>query len=806
LKLEDYNEGDKAIPFEVVKEIKGTDLADLRYEQLMPYQQPTDGDAFKILLADFVTTEDGTGIVHLAPSFGSDDFMAAKKNGIGSLTLVDKQGKFIDNMGEFSGAYVKNYTDEDESAPGYQTTDVKIAIKLKTENKAFKVEKYEHSYPHCWRTDKPVLYYPLESWFIKTTAVKDRLVELNNTINWKPASTGTGRFGNWLENLVDWNLSRSRYWGTPLPIWKNGEEQICIGSIEELKAEVDKSVAAGFMTENPVNDSFDLHRPFIDDIILVSDSGKPLTRETDLIDVWFDSGAMPYAQVHYPFENKEDIESNTQYPADFIAEGVDQTRGWFFTLHAISVMLNDSVAYKNVMANGLVQDKNGNKMSKRLGNSIDPFETVDKHGADVIRWYMLSNASPWDNLKFDIAGLDETKRKFFGTLYNVYGFYALYANIDGFVAKDKALVLDNELDRWIISKMHSLTQEVESLMDDYEPTRATRMIQDFVIDDLSNWYVRLNRRRFWKGEMSDDKANAYTTLYTVLNTVSKLTASFIPFFSERLYQDLNLTKEDSVHLQNFPKVNEGLIDTKLEEQVNISQKLTSLILRIRKLENIKVRQPLSKVLIPSLSDDYTENLKNVIEVIKSEVNVKEAEIIAGDSDIIKKSCKPNFKLLGKKVGASMKWVAAAISNFNNDQIVELEAGNTVEVSNGTDSFHIALEEVELQTAEIPGWQILSEGQHTVALDLTLTPELKNEGIAREIVNKIQNLRKSKDFEVTDKINVEIDQHTYTSGAIEVFKSYICGEILANDIQISSNGTFADSIEIDGHDIKINLTK
>ncbi|MDB9791550.1 isoleucine--tRNA ligase, partial [Bacteroidia bacterium] len=570
LELEDYKAGDKTIPFEIVKEIKGAALVGQKYEQLMPYQQPEEGRAFEIIAANFVTTEDGTGIVHLAPSFGSDDYIAAKQNGIGFLTLVDRQGKFIDGVGEFSGLYVKNYKEDDESAEGYQSADVKIAIKLKTDNKAFKVEKYEHSYPHCWRTDKPILYYPLESWFIKTTAVKDRLIELNKTINWKPASTGEGRFGNWLENLVDWNLSRSRYWGTPLPIWKtaDGEQEKCIGSIEELRAELDKAVTAGIMPSNTIDKDFDLHRPFIDDILLISEDGQTMTRETDLIDVWFDSGAMPYAQLHYPFENKEKVDDRTNYPADFIAEGVDQTRGWFFTMHAISVMLNDSVAYKNVVANGLVLDKNGNKMSKRLGNSIDPFMAVDKYGADVIRWYMLSNSAPWDNLKFDLEGLGETQRKFFGTLHNTYGFYALYANIDGFTNKEPEVPMEKrqELDRWILSKLHSLTQLVEEAMDDYEPTKATRAIQSFVIDDLSNWYVRLNRRRFWKGEISEEKIAAYQTLYTCLETISKLMCSFSPFYADQLYRDLNGTLE-SVHLQDFPKLDSSLIDVELEKQI-----------------------------------------------------------------------------------------------------------------------------------------------------------------------------------------------------------------------------------------------
>lgn len=809
LKLEDYKAGDKTIPFEIVKEIKGAALVGQKYEQLMPYQQPEEGRAFEIIAANFVTTEDGTGIVHLAPSFGSDDYIAAKQNGIGFLTLVDRQGKFIDGVGEFSGLYVKNYKEDDESAEGYQSADVKIAIKLKTDNKAFKVEKYEHSYPHCWRTDKPILYYPLESWFIKTTAVKDRLIELNKTINWKPASTGEGRFGNWLENLVDWNLSRSRYWGTPLPIWKtaDGEQEKCIGSIEELRAEVDKAVTAGVMPSNTIDKDFDLHRPFIDDILLISEDGQTMTRETDLIDVWFDSGAMPYAQLHYPFENKEKVDDRTNYPADFIAEGVDQTRGWFFTMHAISVMLNDSVAYKNVVANGLVLDKNGNKMSKRLGNSIDPFMAVDKYGADVIRWYMLSNAAPWDNLKFDLEGLGETQRKFFGTLHNTYGFYALYANIDGFTNKEAKVPMEKrqELDRWILSKLHSLTQLVEEAMDDYEPTKATRAIQSFVLDDLSNWYVRLNRRRFWKGEISEDKIAAYQTLYTCLETISKLMCSFSPFYADQLYRDLNGTLE-SVHLQDFPKLDSSLIDMELEKQIEISQKITSLILRIRKLEGVKVRQPLSKAIIPALNDEFAVNLAKVEELIKSEVNIKNIEIIDRKSSVIKRSAKPNFKALGAKVGKDMKAVTGPIFAMTNEQIQDIENGNTLAIEANGNSYAIGKEDIEIVTADIPGWQIMNDGIYTVALDLEITDALKLEGVARELVNKIQNLRKDKDFEVTDKIRVEIAEHPYTNEATKAYNEYICGEILADSLEVVAQLSTEDTVDIDSNEIKILLSK
>ena len=809
LELEDYKAGDKTIPYEIVKEIKGAALVGQKYEQLMPYQQPEEGRAFEIIAANFVTTEDGTGIVHLAPSFGSDDYIAAKQNGIGFLTLVDRQGKFIDGVGEFSGLYVKNYKEDDESAEGYQSADVKIAIKLKTDNKAFKVEKYEHSYPHCWRTDKPILYYPLESWFIKTTAVKDRLIELNKTINWKPASTGEGRFGNWLENLVDWNLSRSRYWGTPLPIWKtaDGEQEKCIGSIEELRAEVDKAVTAGIMPSNTIDKDFDLHRPFIDDILLISEDGQTMTRETDLIDVWFDSGAMPYAQLHYPFENKEKVDDRTNYPADFIAEGVDQTRGWFFTMHAISVMLNDSVAYKNVVANGLVLDKNGNKMSKRLGNSIDPFMAVDKYGADVIRWYMLSNSAPWDNLKFDLEGLGETQRKFFGTLHNTYGFYALYANIDGFTNKEAKVPMEKrqELDRWILSKLHSLTQLVEEAMDDYEPTKATRAIQSFVIDDLSNWYVRLNRRRFWKGEISEEKIAAYQTLYTCLETISKLMCSFSPFYADQLYRDLNGTLE-SVHLQDFPKLDSSLIDVELEKQIEISQKITSLILRIRKLEGVKVRQPLSKAIIPALNDEFAVNLAKVEELIKSEVNIKNIEIIDRKSSVIKRSAKPNFKALGAKVGKDMKAVTGPIFAMTNEQIQDIENGNTLAIEANGNSYVIGKEDIEIVTADIPGWQIMNDGIYTVALDLEITDTLKLEGVARELVNKIQNLRKDKDFEVTDKIRVEIAEHPYTNEATKAYNEYICGEILADSLEIVAQLSTQDTVDIDSNEIKILLSK
>ncbi|MFY0642940.1 MAG: isoleucine--tRNA ligase [Bacteroidia bacterium] len=806
--LSEYSKGDKAIPFEVAESFKGSELAGLGYHQLMPYQQP-EGKAFEIIAADFVTTEDGTGIVHLAPSFGADDFRAAQKHGIGSLTLVDKQGKFIENMGDLSGKYVKNYLEEDETADGYMSTDVYIAIKLKTENKAFKVEKYEHSYPHCWRTDKPILYYPLESWFIKTTAVKDRLIELNKTINWKPASTGEGRFGNWLENLVDWNLSRSRYWGTPLPIWRteDGSEEKCIGSVEELRNEVEKAVQQGIMSQNPVDADFDLHRPYIDDIYLVSESGKKMKRESDLIDVWFDSGAMPYAQWHYPFDNKEAVEEEHVYPADFIAEGVDQTRGWFFTLHAISVMLNDKIAYKNVIANGLVLDKSGNKMSKRLGNTIDPFEAVDKYSADALRWYMISNASPWDNLKFDLEGVTETQRKFFGTLYNTYAFFSLYANIDQFDHRDETIPLEErtELDQWIISKLHSLIRNTEKEMDSFEPTRASRAIQAFVIDDLSNWYVRLNRRRFWKGQKSKDKWAAYQTLHECLLAVSQLMSSVSPFYSDRLFRDL-LKEDKSVHWSDFPTWDNEIINSELEQQIEISQRVTSLILRIRKLENIKVRQPLHKALVPALDNQFSARLKKVEELIKSEVNIKELQILEENSNLIKKSAKPNFKVLGPKVGADMKVLNPLIQNLSSEDVKKLESGETIQLKGASKSHEIVLEDVEIQTAEIPGWQIMGDGQYTVALDLHIDDKLKVEGIAREMVNRIQNLRKEKDFDVTDHIKVEIATHSHTNEAVSAFNQYICGEILANSLVILGDHTFEDQIEINEQTIGINLIK
>ena len=813
--LKDYSAGNKIVPWEVVKNIKGAELEGLKYEQLMPYVQP-DGDAFKIIVADFVTTEDGTGIVHLAPSFGADDFRAASQNNIAALTLVDKKGKFIDTAGDLAGKYVKNYLDEDESAPDYQSTDVYIAIKLKESNKAFKVEKYEHSYPHCWRTDKPILYYPLESWFIRTTAVKDKLIENNNKINWKPASTGVGRFGNWLENLVDWNLSRSRYWGTPLPVWRsdNGEEK-CIGSIEELRSEIKKALDAGVMDSDPFEGrELDLHRPYIDRVVLLSDQGKPMYRESDLIDVWFDSGAMPYAQLHYPFENKDLIDNHKAFPADFIAEGVDQTRGWFFTLHVIGTMLFDSVAYKNVMANGLVLDKNGNKMSKRLGNTVDPFDTIDKYGADVVRWYMLSNAAPWENLKFSMDGLDETRRKFFGTLQNVYSFFALYANIDDYTGEEKYIPVEDrpELDKWILSLLNSLVKDVQNNMDQYEPTKATRAIQDFTIDHLSNWYVRLGRRRFWKGERGNDKVSAYQTLAECLEKISILMASFAPFYADQLYQDMKAAigkrAKSSVHLEDYPSVNEKYIDKHLEEKMEIAQDISSMILAIRKKEQIKVRQPLAKIMVPVHTEDFRQSLKEVEHIILQEVNVKELEYLDDNSEVhIVKNIKPNFKVLGKKAGRYMKEIAGLIGELGQGQIENIEAGEPFDLRLGDgEVFTIQQEDVEISSTDMPGWLVESNGRITVALDITITEDLEAEGFARELVNRLQNLRKDKGFDVTDKIIVTLNTGGKLKESVTRFNDYICAEILASKINFTEEQGLTDEIDVNGISTKVEINK
>jgi isoleucyl-tRNA synthetase len=815
LKMDEFQAGQKAIPFQVLDTIKGKKLAGLRYEQLLPYAQPETGDAFRVLLGDFVTTEDGAGIVHIAPSFGADDFKVARENGIGSLTLVDKHGRFTEEMGEFAGRYVKPEYDPKFTPGSDDNVDVDIIVKLKHENRAFKTEKYEHSYPHCWRTDKPILYYPLDSWFIRTTAFRDKMIGHNKTINWKPVSTGIGRFGNWLENLVDWNLSRSRYWGTPLPIWvtQDRSEFLCIGSVAQLKEEIKKSIAAGFMQQNPLEkyipgdnskenyDTFDLHRPYVDDIFLVSPSGKKMTRETDLIDVWFDSGAMPYAQFHYPFENQE---LQHYFPADFIAEGVDQTRGWFFTLHAIAVMLFDSVSYKACVSNGLVLDKDGNKMSKRLGNAVDPFSTIEKYGPDATRWYMMTNSQPWDNLKFDLEGIAEVQRKFFGTLYNTYAFFALYANIDGFTYSEEEVPFENrpEIDRWILSELNSLIRKVESYYDDFEPTKAGRAIQDFVIDHLSNWYVRLSRRRFWKGEYTQDKIAAYQTLYRCLEVVAQLASPIAPFFMERLFIDLNgatgRIKSDSVHLTDFPSADERMIDLDLEERMELAQKISSMVLSLRKRSNIRVRQPLNKVMIPILNEHNRAQLKAVENLILTEVNVKEIEYLTETAGILVKKIKPNFKALGPRFGKLMKPIAAAISSFNQEQIRHLEDEGIYKLTVEGEVVEISMNDVEITTEDIPGWLLSSAGNLTVALDVNITETLKQEGLARELINRIQNIRKDRDYEVTDKIRVQVEKLDYVETAIVNNFSYICAEILAESLD------FVEKIEPE-HRIPVDLT-
>ncbi len=819
LQLNDYKVGDKNIPFSVVGHYKGTMLEGIRYEQLLPYAQPTDGDAFRVVIGDFVTTEDGTGIVHIAPSFGADDFRVGKQNGIGSLTMVDKQGRFIDAMGEFAGKYVKSEYKPDFDPNNDESVDVEIIVKLKKENKAFKTEKYEHSYPHCWRTDKPILYYPLDSWFIRTTAIKERMIELNKTINWKPEATGTGRFGNWLENLVDWNLSRSRYWGTPLPIWATADrsELKCIGSVEELRKEIDLAVEKGYMTSNPYKsedyNSFDLHRPFVDEIVLVSSKGEKMFREPDLIDVWFDSGAMPYAQYHYPFGKppvkSDDKDSqlgegwgNAVFPADFIAEGVDQTRGWFFTLHAIAVMLFDSVAFRTVVSNGLVLDKNGNKMSKRLGNAIDPFETVEKYGPDATRWYMITNAQPWDNLKFDLEGIAEVQRKFFGTLYNTYGFFALYANIDGFTYKEDEIPFNTrpEIDRWILSELHTLIKNVDECMNDYEPTKAGRMIQDFVDEYLSNWFVRLSRRRFWKGEYTADKISAYQTLYQCLVTVAQLAAPIAPFFMERLFKDLNditgKINAESVHLTDFPKYNEAYIDKDLEERMQMAQKISSMVLSLRKRNNLRVRQPLNKIMIPVKDDRVKQQIMAVESLILSEVNVKQIDYLDESNNMLVKRIKPNFKTLGPRYGKLMKQISQKISEFTQDDINKIETEERYLLTIDNENVEILISDVEIITEDIPGWVVTNMGNITVALDITLTDKLIEEGLARELVNRIQNIRKDFNFEVTDKISVEIEKNNQITMAINNNYSYICSETLAENFSVVDKIDNSDKIEVE----------
>jgi isoleucyl-tRNA synthetase len=793
------------IPYVVTGEYKGEAFELLSYEQLLPYQQPQEGDAFKVLLGDFVSTSDGTGIVHIAPSFGADDMSVGKKYGMGALTLVDKQGKFVDGVGAFSGRYVKDYKNE----ANYRSVDIDISILLKEENKAFDVKKYKHNYPHCWRTDKPILYYPLDSWFIRSTAAKDRLMELNKTINWKPKSTGEGRFGKWLENLQDWNLSRSRFWGIPLPIWrtKDGNTELCIGSLEQLDAEIQKANAALGKSQSVPKD---LHRPYIDDVVLVTDSGEPMYRELDLIDVWFDSGAMPYAQWHYPFENQDKFMEN--FPADFIAEGVDQTRGWFFTLHAISTMAFDQISFKNVVSNGLVLDKEGKKMSKRLGNAVDPFETLEKYGADATRWYMISNAQPWDNLKFDLEGLDEVRRKFFGTLYNTYSFFALYANIDGFAYKEADVPMEErpEIDRWIISLLNTLTKEVIEDYANYEPTNATRKVQNFVDEHLSNWYVRLCRRRFWKGDYTTDKIAAYQTLYTCLETLAKLMAPVAPFFSDRLFQDLNAVSgreaHHSIHLTDLPAVNEDCIDRILEERMGYAQNIASLVLSLRKKDDLRVRQPLQKILLPILDESFIGQIDAVKDLILQEVNVKEIEYITDTSGILKKGIKPNFKTLGRKLGKHMKAAQEAIDALSQADIAQIEKANHYPLVVGADTYDLTLEDFIITSQDIEGWSVASNKGLTVALDINLTADLEAEGIARELVNRIQNIRKEKDFDVTDRILVTIQSHEMVKGAIASFSDYICSEVLANSVSLADAVDGKEVELLDGVNVLVGVVK
>ncbi len=865
--LEDYKPGDKLVPFKVVGEYKGTDLVGMEYEQLIPWVKPVEATedgwkeasakAFRVIAGDYVTTEDGTGIVHIAPTFGADDAFVAKAAGIPSLFMINKKGetrpmvdltgkfylldeldeKFVaecvdvEKYKEYEGKWVKNAYDpqftidgkyDEKAAQAAESLDIYICMKMKQANLAFKIEKHVHNYPHCWRTDKPVLYYPLDSWFIRSTACKDRMIELNKTINWKPESTGTGRFGKWLENLNDWNLSRSRYWGTPLPIWRSEDgEEICIGSVEELYNEIEKAIAAGFMTENPYKtlgfepgvyakdnyEKIDLHRPYVDDITLVSPSGKPMKRESDLIDVWFDSGAMPYAQLHYPFENKELVDSRTYYPADFIAEGVDQTRGWFFTLHAIATMIFDSVAYKAVVSNGLVLDKNGNKMSKRLGNAVDPFATIEKYGSDPLRWYMITNASPWDNLKFDIEGVEEVRRKFFGTLYNTYSFFALYANVDGFDYSQPEVAWEKrpEIDRWILSLLNSLIKDVDNFLNSYEPTRAGRAISDFVNDHLSNWYVRLNRKRFWQGGLTEDKLSAYQTLYTCLETVAKLMAPIAPFYADQLFCDLiSVTGREqvySVHLSDFPVCQEALIDKNLEERMQMAQTISSMVLALRRKVNIKVRQPLHVLMVPVLDEHQKESIEAVKQLILNEVNVKDMKFVDNTAGILVKRIKPDFKKLGPRYGKIMKALAAAIQQMSQEDINAFEKAGTFTLQVDGQEAVLERADVEIISEDIPGWLVANEGRLTVALDITVTDELKKEGLARELVNRIQNLRKSSGFEITDKVNITLASSAEMDGAVEAYQEYIKSQVLANNLVVTAE-SISDATVLDFEDFTL----
>ena len=850
--LEDYKPGDKLIPFKIVGEYKGPDLVGMEYEQLIPWVNPGEG-AFRVISGDYVTTEDGTGIVHIAPTFGADDAQVAKAAGVPPLQLINKKGELrpmvdltgkfykldeldenfvkervnVDLYKEYAGRFVKNaydpnLTDQDESL------DVSLCMMMKANNQAFKIEKHVHNYPHCWRTDKPVLYYPLDSWFIRSTACKDRMIELNKTINWKPESTGTGRFGKWLENLNDWNLSRSRYWGTPLPIWRteDNSEEICIGSVEELYNEIEKSVAAGFMKSNPYKDKgfvpgeyngenydkIDLHRPYVDDIILVSKDGKPMKREADLIDVWFDSGAMPYAQIHYPFENKELLDSHQVYPADFIAEGVDQTRGWFFTLHAIASMVFDTISYKAVISNGLVLDKNGNKMSKRLGNGVDPFSTIEKYGSDPLRWYMITNSSPWDNLKFDVDGIEEVRRKFFGTLYNTYSFFSLYANVDGFEYKEADVPMAErpEIDRWILSVLNTLVKEVDTCYSEYEPTKAGRLISDFVNDNLSNWYVRLNRKRFWGGEFTQDKLSAYQTLYTCLETVAKLMSPIAPFYADKLYMDLvTATGRDnvvSVHLAKFPEYKEEMIDRELEARMQMAQDVTSMVLALRRKVNIKVRQPLQCIMIPVVDEEQRAHIEAVKALIMSEVNVKDIKFVDGAAGVLVKKVKCDFKKMGPKFGKQMKAVAAAVAEMSQDAIAELEKNGSYTLQlNGTDVL-VEATDVEIFSEDIPGWLVANEGKLTVALDVTVTEELRREGIARELVNRIQNIRKSSGLEITDKIKITLSKNQQTDDAVNEYKDYICNQVLGTSLTLTDEVENGTELNFDDFSLYVSVVK